>query len=275
MKLHKVVVGCAVTAAMMSYVLAQTQIDLRTQAKRVDFSNAGSTKPSKTGTVLPAACAVGETFLKTDAIPGANLYVCTAANVWTVQGSSLPDYVAGSYGKVLTNDGAGMGWESLGGDVSGGPDTLTVNKLQGRPIAPSAPSNGHVLSWDGTQWTPQAVPIPALTGDVTTSAGSVVTTLSSVNAAPGACGDATHVCQVTTNAKGLVMQQTPVAVSLPAAGINSLNGLSVSSQSFGNDTNVTMSSAGNAHTLGWTGLLGLSRGGLNTDLSSTAVHIRC
>src|SRR5690242_1035959 len=124
MKLHRIGAGCAVAAAMMSYVLAQTQIDLRTQAKRVDFSNAGSTKPSKTGTDLPPTCTVGETFLKTDAAPGANWYVCTAADLWTVQGSLLPAYVSGSYGKILTNDDAGMGWESLGGDVSGAPDAL-------------------------------------------------------------------------------------------------------------------------------------------------------
>ena len=261
--------GCAVVAAMTSYVLAQTQIDLRTQAKSVDFSNAGSTKPSKTGTVLPATCTVGETFLKTDAAPGANLYVCTAVNVWTVQGSSLPEYTPGSYGKVLTNDDGGMGWESLGGDVSGAPDGLTVTKIQGRPIAPNAPASGHLLSWDGTQWIPQAFQMPALSGDITTSSGSTVTALTVVNPAPGSCGDATHVCQVTTNAKGLVMQQTPVALSMPGGGINSLNGLTGTNQSFASDTNVTLTSAGTTHTLGWSGLLGLSRGGLNADLSTT------
>ena len=184
MKLHKLGAGCVAAAASLSYVVAQTQIDLRTQAKRVDFSNSSSTKPSKTGIVLPALCTVGETFLKLDATPGANLYVCTAANVWTVQGSPLPEYVAGSYGKILTNDDAGMGWESLGGDVAGAPDALAVTGLQGRPVAQAAPSSGHVLGWDGTQWSPQPVPMPVLTGDVTTSVGSTVTSLSSVNGAP-------------------------------------------------------------------------------------------
>ena len=32
----------------------QTQIDLRTQAKDIDFSNAGSTKPIQMGAALPA-----------------------------------------------------------------------------------------------------------------------------------------------------------------------------------------------------------------------------
>jgi len=254
---------------MISCVLAQTQIDLRTQAKRVDFSNANSTKPSKTGTAVPSTCAVGETFLKTNAAPGANWYVCTATNVWTVQGSLLPDYQAGGYGKVLSNDEAGMGWESLGGDVSGAPDALTVNKLQGRPVAPTPPASGHVLSWDGAQWTPQSPQLPALSGDVTTSPGSAVTVLNTVNPAPGDCGDATHICQLTTNAKGLVTQQTPVPVSAPGGGIGSLNGLSGANQNFSNDANVTITSSGATHVLGWNGVLGLSRGGLNANLSAT------
>src|ERR1035441_9802127 len=69
---------------------AQTQIDLRTQAKNIDFSAANATRPIKTGTVLPATCVVGDMFFKTDAQAGENLYGCTAANTWSVQGG-IPD----------------------------------------------------------------------------------------------------------------------------------------------------------------------------------------
>ena len=65
---------------------AQTQIDLRTQAKNIDFSAANSTRPIKTGTVLPATCVAGDMFFKTDAQAGENLYGCTAANTWSIQG---------------------------------------------------------------------------------------------------------------------------------------------------------------------------------------------
>jgi hypothetical protein len=65
---------------------AQTQIDLRTQARNIDFSAATSTRPMKTGTALPATCAVGNMFFKTDAPAGANLYGCSTANTWMVQG---------------------------------------------------------------------------------------------------------------------------------------------------------------------------------------------
>ena len=67
---------------------AQTQIDLRTQAKSVDFSGANSTRTLKLGAALPPACAVGEVFFNTSAPAGANIYACTAANTWTVQGTT-------------------------------------------------------------------------------------------------------------------------------------------------------------------------------------------
>ena len=55
---------------MAGWASGQTRIDLRTQGKSVDFSTAASTRPSKTGALEPATCAIGETFLKTDAPAG-------------------------------------------------------------------------------------------------------------------------------------------------------------------------------------------------------------
>ena len=62
---------------------AQTRVDLRTQAKSVDFSSAAATKPSKTGATLPPTCSVGETFFHTNAGAGENLYLCATENAWT------------------------------------------------------------------------------------------------------------------------------------------------------------------------------------------------
>ncbi len=59
-------------------------IDLRTQARNVDFSGASLTKPTRTGNTLPSACQVGELFFKLNAAAGQNLYACTSLNVWTV-----------------------------------------------------------------------------------------------------------------------------------------------------------------------------------------------
>src|SRR5438552_8077355 len=104
--LRRGIVALALALAATMAAAAQTRVDLRTQSKNVDFSAASSTKPSRTGTTLPNLCSVGETFLKTDTPAGKNLYVCTAANTWTVQGA--PD-ATGNSDKVLSNDGATTG----------------------------------------------------------------------------------------------------------------------------------------------------------------------
>lgn len=67
---------------------AQTRIDLRTQSKTVDFSQANSTLPSKAGSNVPATCVAGETFLKLDAPPGQNWYVCVSVDQWSQQAAS-------------------------------------------------------------------------------------------------------------------------------------------------------------------------------------------
>lgn len=48
---------------------------------------------------------------------------------------------------------------------------------------------------------------------------------------------------------------------LSTGSIASLNGLVTSSQTFANDTNVTITSSSSTHTLGWSGTLGITRGG--------------
>ena len=57
--------------------------------------------------------------------------------------------------------------------------------------------------------------INQLTGDVTAGpgGGSQAATLTIVNSAPGACGDSTHVCQISTDSKGRVTSQTAVLVT--------------------------------------------------------------
>ena len=58
-----------------------------------------------------------------------------------------------------------------------------------------------------------------LSGDATTTNTAAVT-LATVNSGPGTCGDATHVCQVTTNGKGLTTTQTQVAITgIPASAV--------------------------------------------------------
>lgn len=83
-----------------SLAWGQTQIDLRTQSKNVDFSSAATTKTIKTGATLPATCSPGEIFFNTAATAGANLYACASANTWTAQGGVT---VTPNYGKQFTS----------------------------------------------------------------------------------------------------------------------------------------------------------------------------
>jgi hypothetical protein len=120
------------TVAAGGYGYAQTQLHLQTQAKAIDFSNSNSTRPAKTGTVLPAVCSPGELFFKRDAAPGQNLYGCTAANIWTPQASS-----GGSGGAPANHAGQ---------HESGGPDPVGTATPAPNAI-PFADANGKLDAW--------------------------------------------------------------------------------------------------------------------------------
>jgi hypothetical protein len=53
-------------------------------------------------------------------------------------------------------------------------------------------------------------------------------------------------------------------------GITTLNGLTIGSQTFTNDTNVTVTSAGSAHAMGWAGTLSVARGGTGAASEANA-----
>ena len=93
---------------------AQTQVDLGMQSKNVDFSNAASTRPAKTGAALPATCAVGDLFFLTGAPAGQNLYGCASGNAWSQLGgfgsgaaSQLGDFAATNTSSTIQTLGAG------------------------------------------------------------------------------------------------------------------------------------------------------------------------
>jgi hypothetical protein len=63
---------------------------------------------------------------------------------------------------------------------------------------------------------------------------------------------------------GLLMFGVPLFAN---AQMTSLNGQTGATQTFANDTNITISSSGDVHTLGWSGVLQPSRGGTGVDMS--------
>ncbi|HEX5431896.1 MAG TPA: hypothetical protein VFW83_08020, partial [Bryobacteraceae bacterium] len=113
-------------------VLGQTQIDLPTQTKHVDFSSAAETRPAKTGTALPATCSTGDQFFQTSAVPGLNLYGCTATNVWTLQsGSSGANCVASNSGGAVQLSAPCVVWLGTASYTLGGAATFTPTSGSG------------------------------------------------------------------------------------------------------------------------------------------------
>jgi hypothetical protein len=152
--------ACLAASLVISSAGAQTQVDLRTQGKNIDFSGAKATKPFRMGTQLPAACSVGEAFFKSDAAAGQNWYGCTSTNTWTLQsGASGVPPAAGQADKVLSNDGGAPGWRALGGDISGAPQAVSVVRIQGQKVGTAAPTDGQVLRWNAAagEWQPYPV----------------------------------------------------------------------------------------------------------------------
>lgn len=80
--------ACILSLKILS---AQTSIDLRSQAREIDFRGAPSTKPLKTGSALPTACDTGEFYFLQTAAAGRNVYACVAANTWAQQGGAGGD----------------------------------------------------------------------------------------------------------------------------------------------------------------------------------------
>ena len=225
MRFNQTALKCVcVAAAVVGAAHGQTQIDLRTQGKNIDFSTAARTVPSKTGTSLPVSCAVGETFLKTDAAAGRNMYVCTAANVWTVQGIEIPD-MSGKANQALTTDGSGLSWQAFGGDVTGRTGALTVTGIGGRKLGSLTPLDGQFLRWNTNtqQWEPAtlaaALSVFGRSGAVTAQTGDYsfgqISGTAAVGQLPSAGGDLNG---TLTSARVTGLQNRPVATSNPSTG---------------------------------------------------------
>jgi hypothetical protein len=206
-----------IAAATMYPVYGQTLINLSTQGRNVDFSNAPSTRPVKTGTALPATCAAGELFFNTSATAGQSLYGCSPANTWSLQGPATFITDPGSNGiLVRTALDTAITVPAPTGIVVGTTDaqTLTNKSIDASEI------NSGTLS---------TALMPAFWGDISTTAGSTAATLATVNSSPGSYGDSTHLVQVTVDAKGRITQISAVPIGSATAPTSSGTLASISS----------------------------------------------
>ena len=101
---------------------------------------------------------------------------------------------------------------------SGAPEVNTLATLKTDLALAAVASSGSAA--DLTAGTLPAARMPALTGDATTTAGAVATTLATVNANVGSFGSATQVPTFTVNAKGLTTAAANVAISIPMTAIS-------------------------------------------------------
>lgn len=184
----------------LSTFYGQTQINLGTQGRNVDFTNAPYTKPIRSGSSLPTQCSAGEFFLNTGAMAGQNLFACLGAT-WTMMAgmSGLPD--PGANGLVKrTGVNTTTAVTAPSGTVVG---TTDVQTLTGKSIDASEINSG-VLS---------SARIPALSGDVSSTSGSTATALTTVMQTPGSFGDANHTLQLSVDSKGRVTSLTAVPIT--------------------------------------------------------------
>lgn len=65
------------------------------------------------GTSLPASCAVGDLYFKSDAAAGQNLYGCSAADTWTLEGGSATTTTVFQGLGQGTANGWNLNWVSL------------------------------------------------------------------------------------------------------------------------------------------------------------------
>ena len=120
---------------------SSTSMGSRTVAGSWDASNALATKPMKAGVSLPATCATGEAFFKTDAAGGQNLYLCKPDNAWTQVGAAE----ATSHTVVFDGSTAPGGETTTGWSCGSGPGAVCSTQW----TAPAGVKWVRVQAWAG------------------------------------------------------------------------------------------------------------------------------
>lgn len=176
-----------------------------------------------TGTIVLAGLTSGAGTVSAQAVAGAPAIVLPTSSGTLVATASAPCAINATTGNLsctfasntLTSAHIFVGnGSNVATDVAMSGDISITNAGVTSLIAGNA---GNLNS--GTLL---AARMPALTGDVTTSAGAVATTLATVNSNVGTFGSVTQASQVTVNAKGLITAAANVTIT-PAVG--SITGL--------------------------------------------------
>jgi hypothetical protein len=205
-KLKRRIGPAGIAMLLAAPLFAQSTINLATQGRNADFSSFPSTRTVTVGNNIPATCIIGQLFFNSTSAAGSNLYGCTAPNSWIQLGGNINLY---TFAAPLSLSG----------------QTVSL------PRATST-ADGYLFRTDWSTFNskqPAGNYLTGLNGDITANGpGTVAATLATVNTAPGQCGDATHVCQITVNGKGLVTGQSGISLAGGSGNATSIVGIGVS-----------------------------------------------
>lgn len=131
-----------------------TSVDLQGQGRNPDFSKFAVTRPISVGSVLPTSCQLGQFYFNSAAAAGANLYACTAPNVWTLETGSAaapspgPVMAAqlGDFASVLSNGSLTVGAScSVSTPCNARLGNIAYSFRASASVTPSGSSSGLVL----------------------------------------------------------------------------------------------------------------------------------
>ncbi len=114
-----------------------------------------------TGAGAPAgACQSGRDFYVD--LSAKQLYFCAAADEWREASGTSWGAITGQISnqtdlsQALSSKADATHSHNAGGDVTGDLSSLTVTRIQSRPVSAAAPTDGQALVWDqaGNQWRP-------------------------------------------------------------------------------------------------------------------------
>lgn len=172
---------------------------------------------SNSGTPLSGQAAewVSDTVIQGVSVTGTGSYVKSISPTFTGTVSGITNSMVG-----LANVINSLQVINAGGAVSFASGTAASRPAFGTSGRFYYATNTNTLSYDtGSAW---VVTIPAITGDISISAGGTVATLPAVNSNVGSFGSATSAAVITANSKG---QITAVSSATITPAIGSITGL--------------------------------------------------